>query len=107
MWNSNYNVVMKTPIGPRRGTMEVFVDQGKVDGILDLLKQTNPFSGSIDDDGACQITGQLKTLIRTVSYCAAGQITKEAVRLVMEDGSKTFELTGETAALSDTEEKEE
>lgn len=94
MWQQIYNVVLKTPIGPRYGTMEIHGDQGTVDGSLNVLMGKNTFHGSIDEGNRCQITGQLRTLMRTILYTAAGNVTWDSVCLTMRIGNKIMEVTG-------------
>ncbi len=94
MWRQSYNIVMRTPIGPRYGTMVVRRDQGQLDGFLNVLMGKNAFQGVMEEGNRCRLTGQLKTLMRTVLYSAVGRITWETVHLVMETGKGTFEVTG-------------
>ena len=94
MWKRMYDIVLKTPIGPRYGTMEIQKDCGKVNGFLNVLMGKNPFQGFIDKGDRCQITGQLRTLVRTIFYSAAGKITGDTVCLVVNTGKGTIEVTG-------------
>ena len=51
MWNRSYNVIMRTPIGARYGTVSVTVDNSTISGMLDILKKANPFHGNINRKG--------------------------------------------------------
>ena len=70
MWNRQYDITMQTPIGARYGSMAVRVEDGRVNGILTILKKAVPFEGVIHEDGNCRITGKLITLMRTIPYDA-------------------------------------
>lgn len=96
---NSYEITMQTRIGPRYGTMSVQCNEGEINGFLDLLEQHNFFSGSVDEQGVCQISGQLKTLMRTIFYSATGKITNDFVSLRLQAKNEEFKVTG-TAILS-------
>lgn len=95
MWNRLYNVVMRTPIGAKHGTMAVTVEDGRIRGMLDILKKANPFAGTIDTAGKCRLHGELTTLMRTIPYDATGRVTEESLQLALQGAQETFELTGQ------------
>lgn len=107
MWNRSYDVVMQTAIGARYGTMSVTVDNGKIDGMLDILKKENPFHGKINEKGDCQIKGKLTTLMRTIPYDATGRITQEALLLKLAGKQEMFEISGTASAHFCIKEKEQ
>lgn len=98
MWNRSYNVIMRTPIGARYGTVSVTVDNSTISGMLDILKKANPFHGNINEKGDCRIKGELTTLMRTIPYNATGRITKEALVLKLKGERESFEITGTVSA---------
>ena len=106
MWDHRYDVILQTPIGARYGTMTVVVDRNKVDGILDILKKANPFHGTINAKGTCQIKGELTTLIRTIPYDAVGRITKESLALKLNGEQESFEISGTVSAPAPLPERE-
>ena len=87
-----YSITLGTPIGKRSGTMTVDIHEGKVCGSLQLLQNTEAFSGVIDGQGNCEIDGTLVTLLRELPYHAVGRITETEIRMEME-------LAGERASL--------
>lgn len=102
MWNRCYDIIMQTSIGVRYGTMSVTVDNSKIEGMMNILKKENPFSGTIDEKGDCQIHGEITTLTRTIPYEAVGQINKDRLQLKVEGGQECFDISGTVL----TEEKE-
>ena len=94
MWEQKYDIVLKTPVGPRYGTMEVHQEQGELDGFFNVLMEKNRFHGSVDEGNHCEITGNLKTLMRTVVYSASGEVTKESICLRMNVGNDVLEVNG-------------
>lgn len=94
MWSQMYNIVLHTPIGPRYGTMEVHGDSGKVAGFFNVLMGKNGFQGVVDEENWCEISGQLKTLMRTVFYSAAGKLNRDSLCLTMYTEKGALEITG-------------
>ena len=89
-----YDIVMNTPIGSRMGQITVLRSAGSDRGHLDILKHSEPFEGVIDEQGNCVLTGHLVTLMRTISYEAAGTITDDALTLSLKDGYNVLKITG-------------
>lgn len=106
MWNRHYNVVMRTPVGAKYGTMAVTVEDDGICGMLDILKKANPFAGTIDAAGECRLHGELTTLMRTIPYDATGRVTEESLHLDLQGGEETFELTGRAEPLRTADQKE-
>lgn len=106
MWNHHYNVVMRTPIGARYGTMAVTVENSKIHGMLYILKKANPFVGTINEKGDCCFKGELTTLMRTIPYDATGHVTEESLHLNLKGARETFELSGKAVSAHGTHEKE-
>lgn len=102
MWSQNYHVIMQTSIGAKYGDMAVNVDQGRIDGILDILKKGNYFLGTIKENGECRIKGKLTTLMRTIPYEASGRVNPERLYFLIDGGQETFELTGVAVSPSDS-----
>ena len=93
-----YDVIMRTPIGARYGRISVTIENNKIDGILVILKKSNPFCGSINENGDCQIKGEVKTLLRTIPYDATGKITEENIVLKLKSEHEIFDLSGTVPA---------
>lgn len=89
-----YSVSMRTPIGVRRGHMTVYQRPGKISGYLDILNHEEPFTGTVDEEGNCEITGKIVTLIRTICYTATGRITPDSLTLSISDERHVLEITG-------------
>lgn len=90
----NYDVCMRTPVGNRLGHMTVCTNAGRVSGYLDILNHREPFDGTIDEAGNCEVSGKIITLMRTISYDAAGTITQGGIKLFIKDDNNVLEITG-------------
>ena len=106
MWNRYYDIIMRTPIGIRHGTMTVIVDRCRVEGILNILQKANPFRGTIDEKGNCRIEGKITTLMRTIAFNATGRIANDTLSLELKGEQESFEISGTEASVCPAEEKE-
>ncbi|MGN0203534.1 MAG: hypothetical protein ACI4BB_03250 [Coprococcus sp.] len=94
MLKRKYQIVMQTPIGGRAGTLEIQIEQNTISGYMNLLKRSEPFEGSIDENGYCSIRGKLITLMNTIPYTATGQITMDSLDLSLQGGRNRFSVKG-------------
>lgn len=89
-----YDIVMKTPVGLRYGTITLYMLGSQVYGTLDLLGHSESFSGTVDSEGNCTIYGCLVTLMRTISYTAVGKLSQKSIALLLKGERNIFEITG-------------
>ena len=94
-----FDVRMRTPIGIRLGRMTVCKNLSKVSGYLDILNHSEPFEGTIDAEGNCELFGKIITLMRTISYEATGRITPDRLELSITDDRQVLEITGTPSRL--------
>lgn len=90
----SFRIVMKTSIGERCGTVTAEWEDGKLHGIMEILEQTNVFSGQIDKDGNCCIEGEMKSLVRNIPYVAVGTFSSSGLYLSLQEGINIFEVVG-------------
>ncbi|MGN1367949.1 MAG: hypothetical protein ACI4WX_03700 [Aristaeellaceae bacterium] len=89
-----YRIVMNTPLGERYGTIALTKDNHRLFGEMNLLKASQPFDGSIDENGNCSFCGTLLSLMRTIRYRAIGRITDNAIELKLSGERNEFDITG-------------
>lgn len=94
MPENEYDICMKTSMGSRYGKMRVVMEQSKLIGLIDVLKQPEAFTGEIDENGNCTIYGKLVTLMQTIPYVATGKISADSIFLILQGGQSTFEING-------------
>lgn len=99
MRSQKYNIVMHTPIGGRHGMMEVTFDGSKLNGEIELLQQKVPFEGMVRENGECEISGRIRTLMKTINYTACGEITLRTLWLDLEGGHTKLKISGEPIDL--------
>ncbi len=105
MWNRLYDITMQTPIGARYGTMSVMENNGKINGMLNILKRENSFHGRIRENGDCRITGAIRSLMRIIPYDAEGRMTEEILILTLTGEQESFEISGRRAEHLTEQEK--
>lgn len=82
MKSNTYTVTLETPVGIKKGTMTFEKEGSSISGVLSIMKERNPFSGTICG-ASCHIIGSLKTLVNTIPYEADGTITDEMLSFVI------------------------
>lgn len=90
----NYDVVLDTELGKRKGTMRLSVDGTKIDGFLSLLNKTESCQGNLGKDGQCSLHGKVVTLIKEFVYEAKGYIRDNELVLTLKSGKNTFSMKG-------------
>lgn len=94
MKNHKYYVTLRTPVGERYGHMSVSIENNRIEGVLDILKKASSFHGEICEDGICRISGELFTLMRTITYEGTGQIEEDSLYMTLKTPQEKFELFG-------------
>lgn len=99
-----YNVRMYTPLGEKPGTMIANKTGNALNGWLNILGHQEPFEGTVDEMGNCNISGLFITLMRRVSFVATGQLSDSSVYLRIKGERNVFELSGEVCPESEESE---
>lgn len=89
-----YDLILQTPLGDRKGMMDVCIENGIVNGVMQLLKCEETFRAKIAPNGQCSFNGRLVTLMNTIPYNAVGRITEKEVELSLIGDRESFRLTG-------------
>ena len=95
--NLKYNCILSAPIGDKKGIFTAKIIDDKIEGNLHIMKYDNYFCGKIDNTGHCSISGNLKTLPKTLSYEASGYMDENVVTLTLDIGKRKLVLTGKKA----------
>ena len=89
-----YDLEMSTPLGPRRGNLELIVWKGHLNGYLTMFTRTIPIQ-----DGKCSgkylsFRGDMKTLMKMIPYQAEGKITDTGISLVFSTPQNQYSAKG-------------
>ena len=81
MRTRDYHVNVSTPLGPRAGELRLRDEGGAVTGTFELLGKTQSFTGTLGEDGALEIEGELATLLSTLCYRASGRLEGDGIEM--------------------------
>ncbi len=89
-----YEVVMQTPLGLKRGVMWLGIDCREVHGYLNILGNTQPCHGEIDETGLCRLFGRIVTFTRSIDYSAFGMADEAGLDITLYSNKDVFHITG-------------
>lgn len=89
-----YCINMNVPLGIRKGTIILYENNGMLTGLLELFENSEPFSGRVYANGACNIAGKIVTLTKTIRYQAIGQMCSDWIKLNVYGKKEKFLLEG-------------
>lgn len=89
-----YDTVMQTPLGEKKGTIHLNINNGRVSGCLNILGKENVFIGETSIDGKCNLSGSIVTIVSTFEYTAQGSINKETINLTLYGRQDVFSISG-------------
>lgn len=89
-----YEIQLDVPLGIRKGTMSLNINDNEVSGELEVLGNKETFEGSITDDGIISITGMLVSLVRHIPYKGIGNIQSNTLKMLLCVQDDSYKLTG-------------
>lgn len=98
-----YEVVLNTPLGKRKGTLELEIENGKINGTLILFQNQETVNGEIDKNGHCILHGSFSTLMNKFYYEAEGCIRESGLQLTLCGGKSIFQMEGYALSRQGTE----
>lgn len=98
-----YKIVLSAPIGDKEGFLTAEISNNKIEGKLTVMNRSNYFYGKIKDDGICEITGSISTLMRVINYRGNGSIDENNLSFLLETGCQKMILTGKILNIGDDE----
>lgn len=94
MNNYRYAITMKTPIGDRKGELQLTSLQGACYGCMSLLGNNHAVIGEIQHDGCGSLSGTIQTLMRRLPFTARGTFIPERLDIELCCGNKTYAISG-------------
>lgn len=102
MRETRYRIRLSVPLGQRSGTLVTRETDGRITGWLDVMKQENPFTGTLSAGGQLRLSGVIQTLVSTVHYTAAGMVSGPQILLDLKTPSGTYyHISGEELTPDD------
>lgn len=94
-----YAVQMEAPLGLRQGKMYFDIDGQKVSGEFEILGNSNAFYGTLDEQGKLDITGDLQSGIRRISYKGHGVMKDAQIEMELVEKEDRYPVKGCLYAL--------
>ena len=98
-----YDVLLHTPIGKRKGEMNIKIENGTLIGFLSLFGNTEPIEGMVDERGQCSLCGKFTTLMKSVMFQANGRIQSDRLQLAMLCDSGSYQLEGTPSSAKEVD----
>lgn len=95
MAEQHYQIHLSTQLGPRHGTLDWTEQDGRLNGSLQLLGQTHPFSGQVLRSGQYSFAGQIETLVSHIPYQAECVLTGSGLTGTFRTASGDYAIVGE------------
>lgn len=90
-----YDIFLHTPLGKKKGELKANIENGELNGFLSVLGHTEPINGTVDENGNCSLKGKFISLMKSVNFTAAGTISFDTLRLVLNGDAGCFEIMGQ------------
>ena len=89
-----YDVELGTPLGKRSGSLGVSIWEGRLFGLLSLMRAENPVQGQVDPEGRCRLSGSIRTRMNAYSFEGEGRLLPECVELMLRCAGIALPLRG-------------
>ncbi len=89
-----YDVELSTLLGRRCGSLGVSILEGRLFGLLNLMKAENPVQGVVDSEGRCRLTGSIRTRMSAYPFEGEGRLLPECVELMLRCAGITLPMRG-------------
>lgn len=89
-----YAVEMSTPLGKRRGQLELIVWENFLNGYLTMFTRCFPIQNGKRSGNHVSFQGEMKTIMKSLSYQAEGKIAGKKISLVLTTDSGSYQTTG-------------
>ena len=90
----HYDLEMHTPLGIRRGNLELEVKWQLLTGSLTMFTRTIPIRGGTCSGSSVSFTGDMKTMMKLLPYQASGTISPGGIALTIETQQGTYTAAG-------------
>lgn len=98
MIDGKYDIIMKTPMGAKKGTAILHVNGNSVSGCLDVLGNSNTFENGTVNRDSCTFSGELKTAMGKIAYVVEGNVDGDTLTGTSKTKKGDFKITGKRIA---------
>lgn len=91
----SYDIRMETPLGRRRGNLELMVEENLLGGNLTMFTRTVPIRDGQITQGHISFSGDMRNPMKNMPYRAEGTIHGSSVTLQITTEQGTYPVSGE------------
>lgn len=89
-----YRVELSTLLGKRGGQLRLFLSDGRLSGVLRLMKAEPPVQGYVLADETCSLKGSVCTRVGVYPFEGEGLLSPEHIEIQMRVKGVTLPLRG-------------
>ena len=94
MLDGTYGILMRTPMGPKKGMLQVQTQGNLLSGVLEVLGNANPFTNGQAEGNLCRFSGRIRTALGSVAYEAEGRVDGDTLTAVSRTAKGDMNITG-------------
>lgn len=91
---SKYTIVLQSPMGPKKGSLNLKSNEDKINGILECLGKNHRMSGSIETDGSLYLEGILESPLGEEPFVIKGVIEENVLTARFKRRQESYEILG-------------
>lgn len=95
MSEEKYKVILKTPMGAKKGELILKNENGILTGSITALGKTNELTSGTTDGKNFQFSGELRTAVGKLAYNCSGKIEGDTITGVAATKKGSMAMSGE------------
>jgi hypothetical protein len=97
MIEGKYNIIVKTPLGPKKGSIVLSVKENSLSGTIELFGKQNTFDNGTINGNQCSFSGNLQSPVGKVAYETNGTIDGDSLTANAKTKQGDMPITGTRA----------
>ena len=94
MIDGKYNIIMKTPMGLKKGNVTLNAEGNSISGSLEILGKINTFENGTTDGKQCTFSGNLQTAMGKIAYVVEGTVEGDTLTAISKTKKGDMQITG-------------
>lgn len=94
MVDGTYQVMLKTPMGVKKGELTLQDENGILTGFMTVMGKENPITPGTTDGIAFHFTGEMKTAVGKLAYDCSGSVNGEELTGTVKTKKGNLALSG-------------
>lgn len=92
-----YDLEMQTPLGRRRGNLELLIEKNWMNGYLTMFTRTIPIRNGVWHGNQISFEGDMKTMTKMIPYKAHGTVMQSGLNMTITTEQGTYPVVGKLA----------